>query len=133
MIELKQILCAVDFSEFSRRALDHALGLARCYGSTVTALHVVAAMPVVIPAPYYLGAETLPPMVLPPVDRAAVAAQLQQMAAAEQVPSVQVATVVAEAPEVYREILAQAKHLGSDVIVMGTHGRSGCTPQPGRW
>jgi nucleotide-binding universal stress UspA family protein len=125
MIELKQILCPVDFSEFSRRALDHALGLARCYGSTVTALHVVAPMPVVVPAPYYFGAETPPAMVLPPVDRALVATQLERMAAAEQVPGVQLATLVTEAPEVYREILVQAERMQSDVIVLGTHGRSG--------
>lgn len=125
MSELKRILCPVDFSEFSRRALDHALGLARCYRSTVTALHVVAPMPVVVPGPYYFGAEMPPPMGLPPVDRAVVAAQVQRLAEAEQVPGVQVETLVAEAPEVYREILVQAERLGSDVIVMGTHGRSG--------
>lgn len=125
MIELKQILCPVDFSEFSRRALDHALALARCYGSTVTALHVVAPMPVVVPGPYYSGAETPPLMALPPVDRAAVAAQVERLAEGEQVPGVKVDTLVAEAPEVYREILVQAERLGSDAIVMGTHGRSG--------
>ena len=60
MTQLKRILCAVDFSEFSRRALDHALGVARCYSSTITALHVVAPMPVVAAGPYYLGAEPPP-------------------------------------------------------------------------
>ena len=60
MIQLKQILCPVDFSEFSRRALDHALAVARCYGSTVTALHVASPMPVVVPGPSYFGAETPP-------------------------------------------------------------------------
>jgi hypothetical protein len=37
IIEPERILCAVDFSDCSRQALDHALGLARCYGSAVTA------------------------------------------------------------------------------------------------
>ena len=101
MIELKQILCPVDFSECSRRALDHALAVARCYSSTVTALHVVSPMPVVVPSPYYFGAETPPPMMLPPVDRAAVAAQVQQLAQAEHVPGVRVETLVDEARHVY--------------------------------
>lgn len=125
MMALKRILCPVDFSEFSRRALDHALGVARCYGSTVTALHVVPPMPVVVPAPYFIGAETPPPMALPRLDRAEVAAQVQRLAAAEQVPGVEVETLVAEAPEAHREILVQAEQLGSDLIVLGTHGRSG--------
>lgn len=125
MTELKQILCPVDFSEFSRRALDHALAVARCYGSTVTALHVVAPMPVVVPGPYYFGAEIPPPMALPPTDRAVIAAQIQRLADAEQVPGVRVETLVAEAPVVYSEILVQAERLGSNLVVMGTHGRSG--------
>jgi nucleotide-binding universal stress UspA family protein len=126
MIELKEILCPVDFSEFSRRALDHALGVARCYGSTVTALHVVASTPVIVPSPYSFGVETPPPpMVLPHVDRAAVATEVRRLAEAEEVPGVRVETLVVEAPDVYREILAQAERLGSDLIVVGTHGRSG--------
>jgi nucleotide-binding universal stress UspA family protein len=121
MTELKQILCAVDFSEFSRRALDHALAVARCYGATVTALHVVAPMPLVAPG---LGAET-PPFLLPPTDGALVAAQMERLTAAEHVPGVRVDTLVSEAPAIYREILVQAERLRADLIVMGTHGRSG--------
>ena len=40
MIEIRRILCPVDFSDYSRRALDHAIAIARWYESTVTALHV---------------------------------------------------------------------------------------------
>ena len=125
MTEMKRILCAVDFSDFSRRALDHALAVARCHGSAVTALHVVAPMPAVVPGPYYFGAETPPPMSLPRTDSGVIAAQLQQFTDAEQVPGVRVETLVAEAPVVYSEILTQAERLGSDLVVIGTHGRSG--------
>ena len=126
MIQLKQILCPVDFSGFSRRALDHALSVARGYQSTVTVLHVVAPMPVMVPGPYSFGVETPPPpLVLPRVDRAVVATEVQRLADTEQVPGVRVETVVVEAPEVYREILGQAARLRSDLVVMGTHGRSG--------
>jgi nucleotide-binding universal stress UspA family protein len=125
MIALKRILCPVDFSDFSRRALDHALAVARCYRSTVTALHVVAPIPVIVPGPYYFGSETPPPMALPPVDRVAVAAHVEQFVASEQVPGVSVAVLVEAGSTVYREILAQADRLRSDLIVMGTHGRSG--------
>jgi nucleotide-binding universal stress UspA family protein len=126
MVALKRILCPVDFSEFSRRALDHALGVARCYEATVTALHVVAPVSAIATNPFSFGVETPPPpMVLPQVDRAAIAAHLQRLADEEQVPGVTVETVVAEAPDVYREILVQADRLHADLVVMGTHGRSG--------
>jgi nucleotide-binding universal stress UspA family protein len=75
--------------------------------------------------PDYFGAEAPPLMALPRVDRAIVAEQLQGLAEAEQVPGVKVEALVVEAPEVYREILVHAERLGSDLVVMGTHGRSG--------
>ena len=125
MPAIKRILCPVDFSEFSRRALDHALGVARCYGSSVVALHVVAPAPVVVPVPYYFGAEIAPPMTLPPADRTEVAAELDAFAATEQAGTAHADTLVTEAPDVYREILIQADRLGANLIVLGTHGRSG--------
>ena len=45
MIEIRRILCPVDFSECSRHAIQHALALARWYGSSLTVLHVVASLP----------------------------------------------------------------------------------------
>ena len=41
MIEFKQILCPVDFSESSVRALAYAAALARWYDAQLTVLHVV--------------------------------------------------------------------------------------------
>ena len=52
MIEIQRVLCPVDFSDDSRRALDHAIAIARWYDSTVTALHVFS--PALI-APYGPG------------------------------------------------------------------------------
>ena len=46
MIEIRRILCPIDFSDDSRRALDHAMTIARWYESTVTALHVFSSAPV---------------------------------------------------------------------------------------
>ena len=40
MIELRRLLCPVDFSEHSQRALRHALTIARRHESEVTVLHV---------------------------------------------------------------------------------------------
>ena len=125
VIQMKQILCPVDFSDFSRRALDHALAVARSYRATVTALHVVSPSPAVVPVPYYFGAEIAPPMMLPPTDRAKVAAALASFVESEVVPSVRIDQLLTEAPDAHREILVQADRLNADLIVLGTHGRSG--------
>jgi nucleotide-binding universal stress UspA family protein len=124
MIEIKRILCAVDFSGFSRRALDHALAVARCCRSTVTALHVVAPAPVVVTGSH-VGSLVPPPMMLPMTDLETATRELECLVTTEQIPGVKVEPVVAEAPEVYREILEQLDQLHADLLVMGTHGRSG--------
>jgi nucleotide-binding universal stress UspA family protein len=77
-----------------------------------------------VPGPYDFGSETPPLITLAPTDRAEIAAQIQRLADAEQVPGVRVETLVAEASLVYNEILLQAERLGSDLVVLGTHGRS---------
>ena len=40
MIEVRRILCPVDFSETSRHALNHAAALARWYDATVSVVYV---------------------------------------------------------------------------------------------
>ena len=37
----ERILCPIDFTLFSRHAIEYAVALARSCGSTITALHVV--------------------------------------------------------------------------------------------
>src|ERR1022692_5088159 len=41
MLEVKLILCPIDFSEFSVRAYHHALSLAEHYRAKLVALHIV--------------------------------------------------------------------------------------------
>jgi nucleotide-binding universal stress UspA family protein len=125
MIELPRILCAVDFSEFSRRALDHALSVARSHRSTVTVLNVITPAPAAVASNYFFGAETPPPLLLSMMDRETATRELERLVRTESVPGVNVETVVAESFEVHREILAQAARLHPSLLVLGTHGRSG--------
>lgn len=43
MIAINRMLCPIDFSEFSRHALEHAAALARWYESRITVLHMYTA------------------------------------------------------------------------------------------
>ena len=72
MIEIKRILCPIDFSEYSGHALDYAVAMAGWYGATVTALHVYAEWPAVGMIPSF-GPDALPPVRLQAVDRDAAA------------------------------------------------------------
>jgi len=120
MIEIQRILCPIDFSDFSRRALDHAVAIARWYKATITAVHVDASIEIVgYPAPL-LGV----PAAWPLSDQAELLARLQRFVEPECPAGVSIETVVREGPAV-AEILAQAAATRTHLIVMGTHGASG--------
>lgn len=121
MIEIRDILCPIDFSESSRRALDHAATIANWYGSRVTLLHVFTILPVVA---YAEGGERLPAAPVLCTDRDALLTSVQTFADAEVGSSVPVTCDVAEG-DIADTILSKACTLRSDLIVMGTHGRSG--------
>jgi nucleotide-binding universal stress UspA family protein len=121
MIEIRRILCPVDFSDCSRRALDHAMAMARWYGSKVTALHVYP-LPPVAAAP--TGPIIFEPMLLTVEMRAQLASELKRLLLAEAAPGVETDVVLLEGGAA-AGILEQAARTAADLIVMGTHGRSG--------
>ena len=118
------ILCPVDFSEFSRHALDWAVRLARWNKAQVIALHVFANWPAVDVVPS-LSSGTLPKVSLKDVDREALSRLLKEFVAPYAHANVKVDATVVESPAVDREILAQAVARHAGVIVIGSHGRSG--------
>ena len=121
MIEFTRILCPTDFSDFSRHALQHAVSIARRYTSTLTLLHVRPVTPAV--------ADTAA-LSLPPVARSTVeglddaVASLKRWADTEAGSGVPLNFEVRDG-NAASEILHRASEMPSDLIVMGTHGRSG--------
>lgn len=114
MIQIAHVLCPVDFSEYSHHAVDHAAAVARWYGARLTVVHVVANRP----------AMDLPPLVMGDADRERIAADLRRFLA-HLPPDVPLDLRVQEASDIHREILCQVKSLAADLLVIGSHGRSG--------
>jgi nucleotide-binding universal stress UspA family protein len=121
MIELHHILCPTDFSDFSRHAFDHALAIATWYKSTITLLHVRPVAPVVA---FAAGIGAAPSSLLTAADRDAALAAMRRFAETEAGPSGKIRFEVAEGSAA-TEILDRALAKACDLIVMGTHGRSG--------
>ena len=114
MIQIGRILCPVDFSDFGRRALDYAAAIARWYEATVSVLYVSPNRP----------AMDVPPMVMDEKDRACLMTKLRALTA--HLPAdVTVDLRIEEASDVHREILRQAEATRADLLVLGSHGRSG--------
>ena len=122
MIEIKRILCPIDYSEFSRHAFDYAIAVAHWYKASVTALYVLPQVASLIPA----GDPGLYPAIVFTAEdlqqfRASVEAFVAKSDHDHQVKVEALATEGNAAAEITR----LARELPADLLVMGTHGRSG--------
>lgn len=119
----RTILVAADFSEGTREAFRVASSLASEGGTRVLVLYVAEPM-YVAPEPVYFGQQSIQFSV---VERApdyyeAVKEHLRDVYAPNHPLEVEYFTRVGAAAE---EILRAAEELDADLIVMGTHGRTG--------
>ncbi|HET7219226.1 MAG TPA: universal stress protein [Vicinamibacterales bacterium] len=124
MVSIKNVLCPIDFSEFSRHAFDRAVAIAQTHGAAVTAIHVVQAQ---APPPFipYGASGSLDAFTLSPSDREHLAKELAAFVAHEPPVNVPIAHKVIDGFSIAREIVTEAAALSADLIVMGTHGRTG--------
>ncbi len=119
-IHFETIVCPVDFSDYSHHALRYALSLAKLFEARLVLLHVVE-MPF-LPSYSMAGVPDLsmPVEELEENAREHLEEELEQCRAEH--PDVE-AEVLIGTPFV--EIIDFAREAGADLIVMGTHGRSG--------
>jgi nucleotide-binding universal stress UspA family protein len=121
VIEIRHILCPIDFSDSSQRAFDHAVAIARWYGSTIALLHVVPAAA----AGAYAPAAPLPPLPgLTDAERYDLDASMRRVADVASGSGVPLEFALREGNPA-TEIVFAAGAAPIDLLVMGTHGRSG--------
>ena len=123
MVKINRILCPVDFSPISQHAFDRAVALARVYRSEVTVLHVLPIGSAVPAVPY--GPEGPGPFGFEVPERPRALTELSRFLGTEHPGDVPIHQEVIHAGAIHKEILDQASGLAADLIVMGTHGRSG--------
>ena len=122
MVEIRRILCPIDYSDPSRHALDHAVALAKWYDSELTALHVIYLA--FLPQPPILFAEF--PKAGRPSEAERQAEEGELRAWLEPATRAGVKTdVLIDEGNAAPRILDRAASLPADLIVMGTHGLSG--------
>ena len=105
MIHVKRILYPTDFSSYSNQAYFHAVGLAETYRASLTVVYVVP--------PGTADADR---------DRAFWLGELEQVRPSN--PGISVHHVLLEGDPA-TEIARYAADAGIDVVVIGTHGRTG--------
>lgn len=120
-LEVRRILVPVDFSDAARVVLDYAVDVARDRGAEVVLAHVVG-LPVASFDPSFGAAAD--PRMLADLQAGAEKALAELAALVEAAPGVTVGTkVLTGTPS--REIVREAREGGYDLVVIGTHGRTG--------
>jgi nucleotide-binding universal stress UspA family protein len=120
MRQYKRILCPVDFSSFSKAALAEAASLAQGMGSELCLLHAFLNPAYVLPMSGYVG----PTSDMLTKIRQQLCEELEAQAAPYRKQAIKAETLVLEGTP-YQAIVDHAKEWHADLIVMGTHGRTG--------
>lgn len=123
MLTFQRILCPIDFSESSRRALILARALSSWYEAPLTVLHVCVDLPVFeMASPFGHSASSAVVIEEAQItERRAAVRTFVWSAIGESAIDI----VVREGTDAKAEILKEAGTDGASMIVMGTHGRSG--------
>jgi nucleotide-binding universal stress UspA family protein len=119
--EWKRLFCPVDFSDASRAAMEVAADLARRSGAELFLLHAY-------PVPGYTfpdGSVVASPKMMQELADQAKRHLEEWRAEAERLVGAPRVTADTAIGEPAAEILALAKARGADLVVMGTHGRTG--------
>jgi nucleotide-binding universal stress UspA family protein len=114
------VLCAIDFSDEARHALDHAIVLARWYSARLTGVFVYRSA--FAPVPDFALPGLVASPALPDPTRTALEAQLAEFLAPAAALSPAHRIAVGHPAT---EILRAAAAAGADLIVLGTHGVGG--------
>lgn len=123
MSTIRRILCPVDFSRFSRHALDQSVALAREFGAEITALHAFAVAPVKVVVPADGGMEVGPNR-FTAAQRRTLTGAVRDFTNEVEAGGVGIQVSVAYGDPV-GTIVEHAVTWPADLIVMGTHGRTG--------
>ena len=117
---VRKILVPTDFSDASSEAVSTAIAFARAFSARVVLVHVFVEPTYVLPPPVEIATF--------PFDMSEILAKVQASLDGE-MQRIEQAGIPVEGETISGrpapEIVAHAKKVGADLIVMGTHGRSG--------
>lgn len=115
---IQNILVAVDFSDYSQAALSYATFLAESFGATLTLVHAVE--------PYVYPEDLSAGFTLEEIDARWMQKQKDKLETLRQTVKEGIpASVVVTMGCAWNRIIGAAKSWNADLIVIGTHGRTG--------
>jgi nucleotide-binding universal stress UspA family protein len=120
MEEIKKILVPIDFSDYSKKALQYSVQFAKSFGAGISLIYVIE--PAVYPADFSMGQVAVPAADMDLHERAKE--ELKNLADSEISDDVEV-EIILKTGKPYVEIIEAATEIDSDLIIIATHGHTG--------
>jgi nucleotide-binding universal stress UspA family protein len=121
-MQIRSILLPTDFSECGNYARSYAASLARKFGASIIAVHVIEPM---VPTVGYSGmTEPLPIADIADQLETSAERELPRIAESEDCVGLEIEEVIVHG-EAAAEIVRVAKEKSADLIVLSSHGRTG--------
>lgn len=124
MPKLSRILVPIDFSDCSRAALEYAQTLAKTFDATIDLIHVWE-VPPYIPPEAMVGVPGHDTQTLADVAHGTAEQEMQRFVKELEGGGVHVQRTLLDSGDPGRTIVEVAEKEGYDMIVLGTHGRTG--------
>ena len=118
--EIKKILVPIDFSDYSKNALNYAVDFAKLFSAELTLIYVVE--PVIYPPDFSMGQISVPSVDIEMDKRAKE--ELENLAK-KQIPKELKTKTIVKTGKPFIEIIETAADVEADMIIIATHGHSG--------
>ena len=119
-MQIKSILYATDFSQGARAAMDHVVSLARDYQANLILFHVIQDISI---AEWYIPSELSMAEMVADIEKNAW--QEMDKWASELSPHLKSLEKIIVRGVPFVEIIKTAREKNADLIIIGTHGRTG--------
>jgi nucleotide-binding universal stress UspA family protein len=124
MAHIRKILVPIDFSPHSNEAVAWAADLARRFDAGITLAHVYQPVSLILPEGYVLKSATAIAELTQALDSALAQARRDLESTS---PGIRIDTVLLQGAP-FAEIVRHAREGSFDLVVVGTHGRTGLKP-----
>ncbi len=119
-LKIDKILVPIDFSEYSKMALDYSIEFSKRFNSELILIYVIE--PIVYPSDFGLGQIPISQVDFEIQSRAED--ELKKLIE-DKVPSEIKASYIVKTGKPFLEIINSAKELNCDLIIIATHGHTG--------
>ena len=118
--EIHKILVPIDFSDYSKNALNYAVDFAKLFNAELFLIYVVE--PVIYPPDFSMGQVAVPTVDLEMDKRAKE--ELENLAK-KQIPQKLKTKIIVKTGKPFLEIIETATEMDADLIIIATHGHTG--------